>query len=127
MKEKCGISDAAYDSTIDALILEVVPVVEYRVRAEHVASSEAGLVATLALAATELVAGELLAQLSRGPGWSDRIRLGELELAPGIGRDLKDPSGLLAQGEARLLPFLKERGVYRGSSVVASPIEGEVV
>ena len=61
VKERCAISDTNYDTTIDNLIADLVPAIEFSVDPLLVASSDTGLQATLNLAALELVCGEFLA------------------------------------------------------------------
>jgi hypothetical protein len=121
VKEKCGIAVTDYDTTIDNLIAEQLPAIEYSVRPEHISDGNAGLQATLNLAAAEIVCGEFLAQLGRTPGYLDRLRLGDLEIWPAR-------SGLTESGWSRLHPFLKEdSGTYVLGRVVsqASPTEDE--
>jgi hypothetical protein len=115
VKEKCGIADSGMDAAIDALILEIVPVVEARIRPEHLADVDAGTVATLALAATEVVAGEVLAQLDRAAG-RGKLRLFGWEFAFGG----PDPSGMIAQGWGRLAPYLGAGGPS-ATTVAARP------
>lgn len=115
VKEKCGIADSGMDAAIDALILEVVPVVEARLRPEHLAATDSGTVATLALAATEVVAGEALAQMDRAAG-RGRLRLFGWEFVFGGA----DPSGLTERGWSRLTPYLGSGGAP-ATTVAARP------
>lgn len=114
VKEKCGIADASSDTTIDNLILEVVPVVEYAIRYEHLAdTSNSGLQATLTLGATEIVAGEFAAQLLRTPGYGEIARIAGVVVEPlGLSRPA-DPAGLIGQGWTRLRPYLKSEASLR--------------
>lgn len=106
VKEKCGIADTSLDTTIDNLITELVPVIEYSIRDEHLNDTgNAGLQATLSLGATEIVCSEILAQTLRPPGAGESIVIAGLSL--GAIADADAPSGLKAQGLARLLPYLK--------------------
>jgi hypothetical protein len=119
VKERCAISDTSYDTTIDNLIADLVPAIEFSVDPLLVASSDTGLQATLNLAALELVCGEFLALRLREPGAAEGITMGTFELRPPT-RDLTDPSGLKAQGAARLLPYLKPNPSLRLASGVTS-------
>ena len=99
VKEKCAIADATHDTTIDNLIAEMTPVIEYIVKAEHVA--DAALATTLNLGATEVVCGEFLAQKERlanaaAPSGGDTRAF-----------DPTDPGRLVAKGWKRLRPYLK--------------------
>lgn len=125
VKEKCGISGTDYDSTIDNLIDEQVPVIEYAIRDEVLADSSAGLQATLELGATEIVCGEFMGQRLREPGAADEVCVGEVSLKPfrGVphqfadahrlplgfapGGDASDPFCMRALGWRRLRPYLK--------------------
>ena len=104
VKEKCGIAGTTYDATIDALISEMVAVIEYFVRPEFIADTgNTALQATLNLAATEIVCAEFLEQLAREPGASEKVVIGELSLEPTSG-----PSFFMRkQGWGRLKPYLK--------------------
>lgn len=104
VKEKCGISGTTYDSTIDNLISEMVSVIEYSVRAEHIADTgNAALQATLNLSAAEIICAEFLEQLSREPGASESITIGDLGLTPSDA----PAKALKSAGWRRLMPYLK--------------------
>lgn len=108
VKEKCGQTGTAYDSTIDNLIAEIVPVVEFAVREDCLLDTgNAGLQATLTLGATEIVCGEFAAQLLREPGAVERVQVGSMLVEPFAGKSVADPSELIAAGWARLRPYLK--------------------
>ena len=96
-----------------------VPAIEFAVDPAMVASSDTGLQATLNLAALELVCGEFMALRLREPGAAEGIVLGTFELHPPT-RDLADPSGLKAQGTARLAPFVKVNPSQRFATGVTS-------
>jgi hypothetical protein len=107
VKAMCGIDDSDYDSAIDTLIADIVPVIEFSLKPEHIAATgDTGLQATLNLAAAEIVSGEFVAQISRKPGAADAIQIGDVKISPYLA-EVNDPSGLKAQGEARLRPFLR--------------------
>ena len=99
VKEKCGIADTTHDATIDNLIAEMSPVIEYAVHATHLADT--GLTTTLNLGATEVVCGEFLAQKDR---LANAARPDGGDTRP---FDPTDPAQLTAQGWGRLRPFLK--------------------
>lgn len=108
IKEKCSIASTTYDTTIDNLIAEQVPVITYAIRDEHIADTgNTGLQATLNLGALEVVCGEILDQIRRETGAMEHVRLGDFELWPAIAKDALGPLGLKEAGWARLKPFLK--------------------
>lgn len=122
VKEMCGIADTTYDSEIDNLIADLVPVVEYAIKPEHIEDTgSAGLVATLDLGAAEVVAGEFLAQLARFAGAADTIQIGDLFVTPIFG-NVADPYGLKDQGWLRLRPYLRiDPGLLARAPTTASP------
>jgi hypothetical protein len=105
------ISGAVHDTTIDNLIAELVPAIQFLIRPEFLATGDVGLQALLDLAATEIVCTELLAQLERQQGAFDRVRIGDLEITP------KRPPAEFV-GLARLQPFLKDDPAERVTSSV---------
>ncbi|MCW5937453.1 MAG: hypothetical protein KIT11_09125 [Fimbriimonadaceae bacterium] len=123
VKEKAALTTTTYDATIDGMITEMLPAIEYAIEQRHVDDTGNGrLQATLNLAATELIAGELTAQIAREPGASDSFYFGWFQLTAAPKR-LSDPFGLKAQGAARLYPYAKSpqeieglTGVYSGGS-----------
>ncbi|MFZ4508373.1 MAG: hypothetical protein ACOYON_11830 [Fimbriimonas sp.] len=119
IKEKCGITDTSRDATIDNLILEFVPVIEFALTPSALADPAVGIQSTLNLGATEVIAGELLAQLAREPGASDLLEVGDIRLAP--------PSGasIVAVGWQRLRPFLKPDPGGRAATGVAGGVATE--
>ncbi len=102
IKEKCGVADATYDSTIDNLIAEMTPVVEYTIQTGPLADTS--LSTTLSLGATEVVCGEFLAQIKR-----QENALRPADSCGGISRcfDPTDPSRMIAKGWRLLRPYLK--------------------
>ncbi len=104
VKEKCSISDTAYDTTIDNLILELTPVLEFLIEPSALASSDPGLQATLNLAATEVACGELLTQRNRESGASEAIAFEGIKISP---TDTKLAQAIIGQGYARLEPYFK--------------------
>jgi hypothetical protein len=127
VKEKCGIADSDYDTPIDNLILELVPVISYFIRDEHINdTSNSGLQATLTLAATEVLCGEFAAQLLRTPGNGDIAKIAGLTIEPfGLSRP-GDPTGLAGQGWTRLKPFLKSEASLRipSTTIAVAPRPG---
>ncbi len=104
VKEKCAIVDSDFDSTIDNLIAEFVPVIEYSLLDSFLADgANTGLQATLNLGAVEIICGELLAQQSREVGATDTIHLGDVSIKPGCGCF----GDLIIKGWSRLRPYLK--------------------
>jgi hypothetical protein len=107
VKEMCGVQGTDLDTPIDNLIADLVPIVEYAIKPEHIAATgDAGLQATLNLGAAEIVGGEFLAQLGRHPGAYDTIQIGDFFVTPLLA-DVADPFGLKSQGWMRLRPFLR--------------------
>ena len=107
VKRKCRIGVSDYDTEIDDLIDEQLPVIEHAILQEHLDdTSNAGLQATLTLGATEVVAGEFLAQSYREPGASETIAFADVFIGnrfDGRARsDIADPLGW-----SRLAPYLK--------------------
>jgi len=102
VKEKCGVSDTTYDSTIDNLIAEMTPVVEFAIHSGHVADT--ALSTTLSLGAVEIVCGEFLAQIKRQDN-----ALRPADSCGGVTRcfDPTDPSRMIAKGWRLLRPYLK--------------------
>lgn len=108
VKEKCGIDNTDFDTQISHLIDDWVPVIEYAIQESYLDdSSNTGLQATLTLGATELVSGEFVAQSARRIGAYDAVPIDSLSVRPMLVFNPLDPSGLKAQGMARLRPFLK--------------------
>ena len=125
VKEIAGGVDDAYDAVVDRLVAEWTPVLEFEIVSEAIAdSTNAGLRATLVLGATEIVAGEFLAQRMREPGAADGLRIGEIALTPPRADPL-DPSGLKAQGRRRLSPYLKSDPSTRTERNVAVAVRQE--
>lgn len=107
VKEKCAISTTAYDTTIDNLISEMTAVIAGALRPEYSGAVEAGLQAAIDLGATEVVCGELLAQLCREPGATEGFAFGPLQVWPIKRGSMNDPYLLIEAGWARLRPFLR--------------------
>lgn len=109
VKRKARIATAEFDSEIDALIAEMVSVIEYALNPAYLENEETGLPETLNLGALEIVTGEFIASLWREEGALVGFRLGWLQVSPpdGRGLDINDPSGLAEQGWKRLSPYLK--------------------
>lgn len=110
VRAKCRIFDSEFDTEIDALIDDHLPVIEYSILAEHIANTgDTGLQATLNLGAAEVIAGEFLAQSFREPGVAELIQIGELEIGDRLPprSPIIDPYLLKEQGGRRLSPYLK--------------------
>lgn len=107
VKAKCRILDDEYDDEILALIEEQVPAIEFAILPEHLSSLF--VASTLDLGATEIVAGEFLAQSFREPGVAEEIQVGELRIGDRLppGAKIDDPYMLKEQGWKRLSPYLK--------------------
>lgn len=107
VKEKCNISVTTYDTTIDNLIAEFGPVVELSIQPSALADSS--LAGTLDLGATEIVCGEVLAQIRR----QENALPPSAETCGCRGFDPTDPSGLAKRGWSRLRPYLKVDWPFR--------------
>lgn len=112
IKKKCRISVSDFDSEIDALISEQLPVIEFAILQEHIDDTgNSGLQATLNLGAAEVIAGEFLAQAHREPGASESLYFVEVSFGTrpphGFEATIADPFGLKEQGWKRLAPYLK--------------------
>jgi hypothetical protein len=122
VRAKCRILDTEFDTEIEDLIDEQLPVIEYAMLTEHVANTgDTGLQATLNLGATEIIAGEFLAQSFREPGVAELIQVGELEIGNRLPprAPIIDPFLLKDQGWRRLSPYLKPHSASENASRVA--------
>jgi hypothetical protein len=117
VKRKLRLTTNDYDADIDALIAEMLPALRYAIEPSYLNTSDADLQVTLNLGALEIVAGEMGATLSRELGAWTGFRIGWLQVLPPALRNPADPTGLKAQGYARLKPFLKREAqlllIYR--------------
>jgi hypothetical protein len=117
VKRKLRLTTNDYDADIDALIAEMLPALRYAIEPSYLSANDADLLATLNLGALEIVAGEMGATLSRELGAWTGFRIGWLQVLPPTLRNPADPTGLKAQGYARLKPFLKREAqllfIYR--------------
>ena len=112
VKEKCGVTDSAYDAIVDNLIAEQVPVLEAALSGE--AAADSARLPTLTLGATEVVCGELVAQIARSEAVFFHVTLGDVSVRP---VDVADPSGLIARGIARLSPYFRTDVAPAGPTV----------
>ena len=117
VKRKLRLTTNEYDAEIDALIAEMLPALRYAIEPSYLNTSDPDLLATLNLGALEVIAGEMGATLYRELGAWTGFRIGWLQVQPPALRDPADPTGLKAQGYARLKPFLRREAqllfVYR--------------
>ena len=119
IKAKCGVSCSDQDAALQALIDEVLPALEASLQASAVSGSNSGVLAICNLGATEWIAGEALAERLREVGAADTVSVDGFELRPPV-RDLADPSGLKAQGMARLMPFWRTGAATQGGGVLST-------
>jgi hypothetical protein len=118
VKDRAGITSSTYDATIDSLIAELVPAIEFAVRTEHVNDlTNTGLQATLNLGALEIVTGEFIAQFIRVPGSGETLSIEGIKLEPWW-HDPIDPSGLRSLGWQRLRSYRKDDPAGQGSTAV---------
>ena len=117
VKRKLRLTTNEYDAEIDALIAEMLPALRYAIEPSYLNTTDTDLRATLNLGALEGIAGEMGATLYRELGAWTGFRIGWLQVQPPALRNPADPTGLKAQGYARLKPFLKREAqllfVYR--------------
>lgn len=112
IKRKCKITVSDFDTEIDETIDEQLPAIEFALEPSFVDDiGNTGLQATLNLGASEIVAGEFLAQQFREPGASEEldfydIRFGVRNWQFGDS-SVSDPFGLREIGWLRLAPYLK--------------------
>jgi hypothetical protein len=119
VRAKCRILDTEFDSEIEDLIEEQLPVIEFSVLAEHIGDTgNSGLQATLNLGAAEIIAGEFLAQTFREPGVAELIQVGELEIGDRLPprAPIIDPYLLKEQGWRRIAPYLKPHSASERAS-----------
>lgn len=114
VKRTAAVSSSTWDSQIDALIADLVPVIEYTLSPDALADS--ALEPVLGRGATEIIAGEFLAQRLREEGATESFEAGGVSVgeSPQSRAELGDPYGLIQRGWARLVPFL--RPVYAQST-----------
>lgn len=128
VKERCGITETTWDTEIWSLIDQMVYPINYAIAQVFLDDTgNAPLVATLNLAAIEIIAGEYFAQYARKPGVFDTVQVDRLTIKPYVGSNANDPSGLKAQGWLRLRPFLRLDPVMPVSApvVMASGKQGD--
>lgn len=112
IKQKAGVTGTAFDATIDNLIAELEPVLEASI--DPAALTDAARLPAFKLGATEVACGEFLAQQARAEGALEEVRVGPISIRP-LGTP-RDPSGLVAQGMARLASGARtEPGVLLGT------------
>lgn len=107
VKRTAAVSSNTYDAQIDALIADLLPTIECTL--SEVALADSGLQAVLSRAATEVIAGEFLAQRLREQGATESFEAGGVRVgeSPQTRANLGDPYGLIQRGWERLVPFRK--------------------
>ena len=119
VKRKCMIptSDTTYDASIDSLISEMQPAAEYIIADAYLADTgNIGLQAGLKLGVLEVISGEFLQQLARELGNLEQFSVGGVT----VGEMKERGPVLVAQGAARLAPFLKSMQPMMSESEVSS-------
>ena len=122
VKRKCMIptSETAYDSSIDSLISEMQPAVEYTIADEYLADTgSTGLQAALKLGILEVISGEFLGQLARELGNMEQFSVGGVT----VGEMKERGPELVQQGAARLVPLLKSMQLMMSGSAISSTTE----
>jgi hypothetical protein len=106
VKRKCMIpsADTTYDTSIDSLISEIQPAVEYTIANAYLSDTgNASLQALLKLGMLEIISGEFLQQLAREMGNTEQFSVGGVT----VGEIAERGPVLIGQGASRLAPFLK--------------------
>ena len=102
-----GLIDTSYDTEIQATLSYSLSAIEYSIGPAALGNtSNAGLQALLRLGATEIVAGDIAAQIRRRDDFHFAITINELSIRPSSFNEF-DPTGLKAQGWARIKPYLR--------------------
>lgn len=107
------LSDSEADTALSSLTDELQPVLELSVQPE--ALEDASLEPLLALAFSEVIAGEYLARQLRANAVFETIQIGSIRITPPS--NFLDPSGLIGRGYARLRPFLRPEA-FSGAGTV---------
>lgn len=121
-------ADTSQDAALQAVQAAEQAVIEYGLDPDQLAATatDAGLNATLALGAAEILAGRYLQQQARAPGVLDDFKIGPLTLtaakAPGL---VALAQGLAQHGAARLSPYGKAPSAVSGG--IASAQRGKTV
>lgn len=105
VQQLAGVPSSTYDTQITFLIGLITE--PYVLAVEPAFSADGGAFQLMSLACVEMVAGELVAWLYRQPGLADELDFGTLSIRPYVGLNPNDPSGLKAQGMARMHPYLR--------------------
>ena len=106
VKAKASILVSDFDSEVSELLTQMLQVVSEALSPS--ALSDTGLTWTLRVGATEVIAGEMIAQLSRRPELQMTVEFGDLKVYPRKPENPSDPSGLIQKGWKRLQPWLKK-------------------
>ncbi|HOP78976.1 MAG TPA: hypothetical protein PLU88_13425 [Armatimonadota bacterium] len=106
VKRKCMIpsADTTYDTSINTLISEMQPAIEYTIADVHLLdTSNTRLQSLLKLGILEIISGEFLQQLAREYGNQEEFSIAGVTIG-----QMKDRGPeLIQQGSSRLAPFLK--------------------
>ena len=106
VKAKASILVSDFDSEVADLLTQMLQVVTEALSPS--ALSDSGLTWTLRVGAIEVIAGELIAQVSRRPELQLSAEFGDLKIYPRKPENPSDPSGLIQKGWKRLQPWLKK-------------------
>lgn len=119
IKRKCMVTstDTTYDTSIDALIAEMQPGIEYSIDDTFINDTDnTNLQATLKLGMMEIISGEFLQQLLRETGASETVSISGISIGAGAQHGVE----LIKQGNDRLKPFLKLPPAATDTSQIAS-------
>lgn len=105
VQQLSGVASGVYDTQITFLIGLISEPYVLAVDPEY--ALDGGAFQLMSLAATEMVAGEFVAWLYRQPAFADELDFGTVSIRPYVGLNPNDPSGLKAQGMARMRPYLR--------------------
>ncbi len=115
-----GLTDTSYDTEIQNQITYTLPAIEYSIDPAALSDTgNTGLQSLLRLGAAEIISGELAAQVRRQIDYRYSIVINEMSIRPTPFSEL-DPTGLKAQGWARIRPYLRSEA----HSLVASLVIG---
>ncbi|MDO8684907.1 MAG: hypothetical protein Q7N50_15695 [Armatimonadota bacterium] len=110
-------SDTSYDTSIDSLISETQPALEYGIEPSYLADTgNAGLQATLKLGILEVISGEFLEQLFREAGSTEEFSIAGLT----FGERNQRGADLIQQGSERLAPYAKTQAEAAVETQIAS-------
>lgn len=123
IKAKASILVSDLDAEVSELLTQMLQVVNEAV--SPTALADTSLTWTLRVGAIEVIAGELIAQLSRRPELQLSAEFGDLKVYPRKPEIPSDPSGLIQKGWKRLKPWLKKAPEFQlMGNILTAPNRG---